>query len=199
MQILAKKYNNQTGQAMQNISKYDLAFLGIRFLAVYTLIQAIGGIGTSAYYLSSLSAQYPTGIPLDIMLPMVLLPLAFIAIPFLLWLLSSKLASAISFTRSQTIMNDRNLKDLQTILFTSIGVFLFVTTVPTLLGITAAYIKYLSQHNNPISPFEPSSARVPDIIDFTLYSSRILLSMILMFSARNLSDFFKKLRNAGLE
>lgn len=182
-----------------NISKYDLAFVGIRFLAIYSLIQAISGIGTMAYYLSSLSAQYQTGIPLHIMLPMVLLPIASLAIPVLLWLLSSKIASAISFTRSQSITNDHNLKDLQTIIFTSIGVFLFVTTVPALLGITAAYIKYLSQSNNPMSPFEPSSARVPDMIDFILYSSKILLSMILIFSSRNLSDFFNKLRNAGVE
>ena len=186
---------------MANVTKYDIAFIGVRLLAIYVALGIISSLPNWVMTLSMLFSQPNSGI---LKLLVSLLPLVSLLIPVFLWVLSSKIASLISKTQTRMVdtstIERSDIDDLQVILFRVIGIFILVTTIPQFIAWIYAFLSVYIK-TPPLSTigimqlFEQG----PSIITLIVVSLKILLSIALIFTAKNLSMFFYKLRNAGLK
>lgn len=176
---------------MTALTKYDVAFIGIRLLAIYLALEVIGSLPSLISIFSTLSLQSETGIPFSVKFVTVILPLMYLVFPILLWLLSNKIAQAMtSSMQTPAVADDSN--NLQAIMLTSIGVFILMTSIPVFVSLIAEYVR--SSMQVKLNSFDMTGVRGPDMIDFILPVTKIILSLLLIFSARNLSRLFKKLR-----
>jgi len=185
---------------MSDVTKYDVAFVGVRLLAIYIALGLINSVPNWVMTTSMLFSQPNAGV---LKLLLIFLPLVSLLIPVFLWLSSNKIASLITRTQIQMVdvnnLERSDIDDLQAILFRAIGMYVLITTVPQFIAwiytFISAYIK-----TSPLSAmgimqlFEQGSS----IITLIVVSLKILLSIALIFTAENLSMFFYKLRNAGL-
>jgi hypothetical protein len=183
---------------MKNLTKYDVALIGVRLLAIYVVLQFINNIPTWTLAISMLFDRTflsNTSYPFMFKSFAICLPLLAVLIPITLWLLSNKIAQFI-IKPSKNMMDNSdiattNTKDLQTILFCAIGLFIFVITASELItwiyGFIFAYIK------TPQLVF-PQSSYISKFIELLL---KTVFSLILIFSAENLSRLLYKLRHGG--
>lgn len=177
---------------MTNLTKYDLALIGIRLLTIYLVLRLISLLPSWLMTSSMIVNQSHFSYPFTFKFLAFFLPLFSLLIPILLWVLSAK--CALFLIREQTPTNDTSTKenrdDLQAILFRVIGIFVLIITIPELITwIYIYYSIYLKSMN-----FFGSSPAASNLIQILL---KILLSIILLFTAKGLSEFFYKLRYMG--
>lgn len=172
---------------MSNLTKYDIAFIGIRLLTIYILLQIIAALpmSFSMVFFQEYSFIYK--------LLMGGALLVFLLIPVWLWILSDKIAKCIVVSPSSTHTESANLQDLEGILFAAIGVFVFVTTIPTF--IVGAYVlihTYIqTQHVDGWQGLFNTRLTA----DFL----KLMISVILVFKAQGLSKLMNKLKYAGFK
>ena len=179
---------------MMNLTKYDIAFIGVKLLAIYIALQLIGSLPS---WLMTISMMFGQSNPVILKFFAIILPLLSLLISILLWVLANKIAALIAKTKIK-IVDNNNIEgadnDLQTMLFCAIGIFILVTTIPEFIAWVYAYIRvYIKTTMLTMDMFQ----QAPSVIIFIVLSLKILLSIILIFTAKNLSAFFHKLRYAG--
>ena len=183
---------------MTNITKYDVALIGVRLLAIYVALQAISSIPT---WIWTFSRMFGQSSPSDVSDPFILkllsicLLLLTLLIPIIIWVFSANIATFITKTPHLISNKDKadiNIKDIQTMIFCAVGLFVFLTTAPTFITLLydfiLVYMKSLGYESKGISQ--------PLVIVLSL---KMILSLILIFSAQGLSNILYKIRYAGLQ
>jgi hypothetical protein len=181
---------------MTNITKSDLALIGVRLLAIYVALQAISSIPTWIWTLSRIFGQSP---PSDISDPFILkllticLLLLTLLIPIIIWVFSANIANFITKTPhliSNKDIADINIKDLQTMIFCAVGLFVFLTTAPTFIALLYDFIRVYMKSLSFESKWGSQSLVI-------ILSLKMILSLFLIFSAQGLSNIIYKIRYAG--
>lgn len=181
---------------MNNLTKYDLAFIGIKLFAIYVGLQIIAGIPTWIMGTAIIFGKSDVTYPIILKFFAIGLPLFSILVPIILWFSANKLAKAI--TKSKTIVANEKIErtennDSQAVIFTAVGLFIFVVTIPELTAWLYTWVRILVRSGSTTPLFQ----QTPSMITFVIISVKIVLSLALMFTAKNLSAFFHKLRYAG--
>ncbi len=178
---------------MTNITKQDIASIGIKLLAIYAAIQAINLLPIwmmTFSYAFGLTSSNDTSFPLSYKLAVIFLPLLMLLIPILLWIFSDKIAQFAAKSRNSNLAISANLQDLQGVLFCAVGLFIFIITVPELIVMVYAYIH---AHMTTLLT-QPAQIDTPKVVTLSL---KAILSLLLIFTAKNLSKLLYKLRYAG--
>lgn len=180
---------------MNHLTKNDLAFIGIRLLAVYFTVNALGTVSTLAFAFTSMS-----GVPFYLKYMTIFYHALYLVVPVILWITANKLANFLTTEKNAHNVQavSSNAKDLQAILLTVIGVYLLATTLPVLAGSAFEYMHQMNQSKNinfdiPMPGTRESVVNAGMVINLT----KLFLSLVLIFSARSLSALFTKLRYAG--
>ena len=185
---------------MANLSKHDIASIGLKLLSIYIALRAIASaIGwlTSLAMLSGEGAAAGISFPFVYKLFAILLPFGLLLIPILLWVFSEKIARFIAIPEATTNTTDTGKQDIQAILFCVVGLFIFITTLPELVAGLYHYIRASMMTIRTASLFQPF--RSPDAAVFISLLLKCILSLALIFKANHLSLFMHKLRYAGMK
>ncbi len=181
---------------MTNFTKYDVAFIGIKLLAIYIALQLIGSLPSivQIWSMSLWQAAYnKVSIPIAYIMIILLTSLFALATPIVLWIFAAKIAKFITKSKAKTQVLNADAQDLQSILLCVAGVIIFVTTMPDLI---AWLYRFVVAYRQATPVFKPNWPYFPD---FMAYALKTILSLILIFSAKSLSRLFNKIRYAGLK
>ncbi|MBA3662219.1 MAG: hypothetical protein H0W64_10845 [Gammaproteobacteria bacterium] len=182
---------------MAELTKYDLALIGIKLLAIYLGLEMLGSLPSWVITLSTLYSQGPAAgvtYPFTIKFLAILLPLLTLLIPILLWLLANEFAEII--TKRTAKMTSRpdtplDMLNLQAMVFSAMGILIFIVTAPEFLAWIYAYVRaYI------ITPrlFQPQFPPFPLLVALVL---KLVLSLVLILSSSTLSAALLKLRHRG--
>lgn len=180
---------------MPTLTKYDIALMGIRLLAIYIILQLIGSVPVWLISLSMIISQHD--LPGDFKFMVICLAILAVLIPIVLWALSNYFAAFIIKSSSHNEENDKkntnvNVKDLQAVLFCAVGIFIFITTLPDLLAWLYAFISAYAK--NGMNLF---GSLLFNFSKFMALFLKLIFSVILVFTANSLSNWLYKIRNAG--
>lgn len=181
---------------MNHIKLGDIALVGIRLLAIYFGILAINSSPVVISTFLSALANGETGIPKPILYITGIQFGVQIAMSITLWLMSNKVASWVLSDQISTSEDGVMSKiDLQSILFCSVGVYILITTLPSIVNWIVMYISTSQIPNR----FYIHSGNVFEASIFVLISSllKLLLSIFLIFNANTFSKLLYKLRYAS--
>lgn len=179
---------------MKNLTKYDISFVGIRLLAIYMCLQVIAVIPSWLMSISMLmSERYASTAPLFFKLLVYVVPLLSLLIPIFLWIMSNKIATFMAKTSTLYLAEDidtqgANIKELQTLLFYAIGIFILVTTIPDFIAVIAYYLRVYIKSGSTMYLFQAG----PSIISLITLALKMLLSGWLILRAKRVSTFLHK-------
>jgi hypothetical protein len=185
---------------MTHLTRYDIALIGVKLLAIYIALQAINNLPNGVIMLPMMFAHPASD---NISAPFLLKLVAgfFVFFPLLasilLWILSGKMAQFI--TNSPEKISEKNemqnidIQAIQAMALCVIGVFVLVTAVPELVAWIYAFIYSFIK----TSEFSPS--RWPSTTKLIATLLQIIFGLALIFTAKNLSALLYKLRYAGFE
>jgi hypothetical protein len=175
---------------MTNVTKFDIALIGVKLLAVY---MAIVVIETLPNWIMTAGMVMTPANSIILKLGVVLVLAITIIIPIFLWILSNKIAYIITPPSTESRNSERVDNDLQAIIFRGIGMYVLIMALPQLILWLHSYTKVFT--DSTLSFFD----KMPDISILIAILLKIILSVILIFSAKHISMFFSKLRSAGSE
>lgn len=188
---------------MTNFTRFDIALIGVKFFALYLILQIIGSIPSWVMTFSMIFGQSVlVNIPYSKILKsfIIILPILMLAIPILLWIFANPISQFIINTPKNIVSNKDisgvNLKEIQTMLFCGIGLFVAVMTIPELLGWTYSFIR---AYMKPTNLFQPQWPNFPNNVDLIVLVLKTTFSLALIFRAENISILIYKLRYAGFQ
>ena len=180
---------------MSNLTKYDIALIGLKLLAIYMAIHVISIVSNWLMILPNLFSQNTTGTIhafafwfFSLSLPVLM------SAPILLWIFSDKIAAFATQSAPDMIatINDDS-SNLQETLICVVGIIIFVLTIPGfLMSVVTIFRAYHQTAFNYHSLWQPLSSSAVLFI-------KLFLSLVLIFNARNLSHWLKQLRYAGVK
>lgn len=183
---------------MINFTRYDFALIGVRLLAIYLFLQILSSLpgwvmALSMLFRHSVDSSFSHSFVFQFM--GIVLPLLIVCVPILMWVFSAAIAGIIikapETNASDNKIQSADLVHIQSILFCAIGVFIFATTMPECI---AWLYSFFRDYILSIQYAHSTWASVPVFILIVL---KIIMSLVLIFSAKNLSIFISKLRYAG--
>lgn len=163
---------------MTNITMRNMASIGIKLTVICFTVQAIGALANIAItygaFFDKSDASLFNGTPQSLSILLLCLPFLGLLLLSLLWANSDKIAALMAkdLTPEHQAETSHPVCDLQEILFCAIGMFVFITNLP-------------SQ-----SPYM--------FVVATLFI-KVVLSLILIFNARRLFHLLNKFRFAGVK
>jgi hypothetical protein len=169
---------------MDNLSKQDLLSIGIKLLALYVFLQCLQ---STAWIVTIVSSRQ---VAPDSFSFTVLMLLIGYTVAFLVWVLSDRIAKwAVKSNHTVTISSEAT-NSLQSTLFCSVGLFIFLTSFPEL--IQQIILALVVLHSN--SQSSPLPMMIVQRIDLLF---RVGLSIVVMFKSKGLATLIYKLRYGG--
>lgn len=184
---------------MVNLTCYDIAYIGLKLLIIYLALQVIGSLPS---WVATLLVLFEKDLAVDstaiwMRVFAFIVPLLTLCLPFLGWCFSSRIASFMTRTSDEKpdtlAVSSIESRDLQSILFCAIGVFILITIIPEL-----ALCLYTIIHAHILaakSLFPNTIPQIPLLITLLL---KVALSLSLIFTAKSLSVLLNKFCHAGL-
>lgn len=162
---------------MANLTKYDVAAIGIKLLIIYFALEVILRVPVVIFF---------NGFTL------VLASLVFIVL-IISWFFAGNIARFITKQPSIPTPSENNngIKSIEEMLFRVVGVFVFITTLPSLIDWIYRFMGVHGQSELMIKMYGPRPAVLVIIL------LKLIFSIILMFTAKGLTNLFHKLRYAG--
>lgn len=172
-----------------NLSKFDIALIGVKLLAIYMAIVVIESLPN---WVMTAGMIMTPAYSIILKLCLILLFAVTIIIPILLWILANKIAYIITPPSTENHHSDPVDNDFQAMIFRGVGMYILIMAIPQ-------FILWLHDYSKTFGDSTLSFLdKMPNISVLIAILLKIILSVILIFSAKQLSKFFSRLRSAGL-
>ena len=178
----------------------DLAFVLIRLLALYIIVQGIGQLGNlfQLLYFNEISDSASTSIGLFVAV-FVACAVVYFLVGWLLWSRSGRLARLLvggdAFRTEASQETSVPLREWYSLGLTLVGIVLVAQNIPGLVG----YIIQLIQYATSELPSAFADARHQTWISLTAVLLKLAIAFVLIFRADGIAGLIRKIRELGVK
>ncbi|MCK4608475.1 MAG: hypothetical protein KAT71_03255 [Gammaproteobacteria bacterium] len=160
----------------------NISIIAIRILAVFF---AIKGIGQLPFFFSNLFLLFTGKQHIIAAIVSLLLFLLISCFPLLLWILSKKIACAITNDLQELDVCRSRIIDWQILVFRGIGVYILIENFPNLIGYLLKTVEAVIKSNSLFH------APRPDFIILVTIALKLILSLIIIIKASSIKVLIK--------
>lgn len=169
------------------MNKGELTNIALKILAIYFIIQGINAIATVVTY-RAISTTSKITYAVNTSLPLVF----FIVLGIILWIFSNKFSGIIVRDEGQLeITNDSiiNATELQTVLFSVIGLVLIGSSLPQIITMLMSMYQVIDIPDGPIRVLPYLTGEI----------TKLILGLVIFLGSQKLVVILKSIRNVGIK